>query len=339
MSEYTDFLIVGGGISGLCLHWRLRQKGLRSHLIDLPDENRSTAVAAGIINPVAGKFFSLAWRAYELFPELRKFYSEIEAQLNIQFYHPFPIKRIFRSAGEQNQWLSKAHQDKYQGYCQFESGEGFGSLKVLQAGWLDTTLFISGLHNYFMGEGSMTKAAFDHGLLDPEDVTYMGVKYDAVVFCEGAGLSRNPWFGHLPISPNKGEILDIYCEQLSELDILISGVFVLPLGNQLFRVGASYDHHDLSLEPTSAKREELLDKFKAICPYPFEVKDHKVGIRPAVRDRRPLLGGHQDFRNLFLFNGLGSKGVSMAPQLSAELMDHILNDSTLHPEADIARFL
>ncbi len=339
MSEYTDFLIVGGGISGLSLHWRLRSMGLKSILMDLPEQNRSTSIAAGLINPIAGKYYSLAWRADEFFKELERFYPILEKELNTQFFHRMPIERIFRTAGEQNQWLSKAHLPKYDGYCSFEKNEGYGKLIVHKGGWLNTSVFSSALQNRFRDEKTLRQVHFEHAKLDPDKRVYDGLNYGSVVFCEGKDMLGNPWFNELPLTPNKGEIMDIYCRDLEQETIRISGVFVLPLGDHLFRVGATYDHHDLSLEPTKEKKEELLSRLRFICSHPFKIMEHKVGIRPAVKDRRPLMGRHAEFTSMYIFNGLGSKGVSMSPLLSLEMMNYIRGIGSLHPDCNMNRFL
>ena len=49
---------------------------------------------------------------------------------------------------------------------------------------------------------------------------------------------------------------------------------------------------------------------------PFEILSHNSGIRPTTKDRRPLLGRHTTLKRLHLLNGLGTRGVLMAPLLS-----------------------
>lgn len=46
---------------------------------------------------------------------------------------------------------------------------------------------------------------------------------------------------------------------------------------------------------------------------PYNVVEHKAGVRPSVSDRRPVLGPCKDYEQLVVFNGLGTKGVSLAP--------------------------
>ena len=71
---------------------------------------------------------------------------------------------------------------------------------------------------------------------------------------------------------------------------------------------------------------------------PFEIIDHQAGIRPTVKDRRPLLGVHPAHHQLAIFNGMGTKGVMLAPYFANHLVNHLENDDKLLPEIDIVRF-
>jgi glycine/D-amino acid oxidase-like deaminating enzyme len=72
--------------------------------------------------------------------------------------------------------------------------------------------------------------------------------------------------------------------------------------------------------------------------YDYEIIDQQVGIRPTVLDRRPILGEHQHYKNIYLFNGLGTKGYLMAPTLSRELSECMLEGTPLDKEISIERF-
>ncbi len=50
-----DILIIGQGISGTFLSWYLQQEGFSFLVIDQPQSNTASKVAAGAINPVTGR--------------------------------------------------------------------------------------------------------------------------------------------------------------------------------------------------------------------------------------------------------------------------------------------
>ena len=63
-----------------------------------------------------------------------------------------------------------------------------------------------------------------------------------------------------------------------------------------------------------------------------------AGIRPTVTDRRPLVGRHKTHERLYVLNGLGTRGVIIAPTISKALYDYIENEVPLETEINIARF-
>lgn len=344
MSESVDFIVVGGGIAGVTLQLELTARGFRSMLIHTADRNVSTRIAAGIINPVAGKFFTLSWRAEEFFPALAEYYTEMEELLDASFFHPKPIYRVLNTAGEQNIWLSKANQERYNDFCDYVDEElpftrsSFGMLEIKQGGHLDTNAFLDAALDYLAEMSKVRDEQFDYLHLNIDARTYKDVSFDKLIFCEGYDMTHNPFFKNLPFSPNKGEVLEIETEDLDPERIMVGGVFVLPYGGNRYKVGASYDHHDLTLDPTEKGRSYLVDKLENILDIEYSITEHRVGLRPAVKDRRPLLGKHSGFNWMYVYNGLGSKGVSSAPVLSKEMADFIISGKPLHPECDIDRF-
>ena len=71
---------------------------------------------------------------------------------------------------------------------------------------------------------------------------------------------------------------------------------------------------------------------------PYEVIEHSAGIRPTTIDRRPIIGSHPNYKNIYVFNGLGSRGILLAPTLSCWLYNHIYKRLLISKEVDIKRF-
>jgi glycine oxidase len=117
-----------------------------------------------------------------------------------------------------------------------------------------------------------------------------------------------------------------------------SSVFVIPLGNDLYRIGATYERENITNTPTQKAKEELLDKLKRFINCDFEVVEHYAGIRPTVKDRRPLIGRHIEHKNLYILNGLGSRGVMIAPYVAEKLFKFVENNIAIDKEIDVNRF-
>ncbi len=341
MSDKVDFLIVGGGISGRLLQLELEQRGPSSLLYDNAKRNSSTIVAAGLANPLVGKFFTIGWRAKEFFADLNGYYSEIENRLQSSFFRSCAMNRIISSAGAKNIWLSKAHQSKYVGFCHFvdKAIDGirspFGMLEVYKGGELNTVKFLSACANKL----PTVEETFKIGELNTSAKTYKDIHYDKIVFCEGYEVSDNPLFRDvIEVVPTKGELLEIETDLQPNGDIYLGGVFMQHLYDKRWRVGSTYQVNDRTLNPTKMMREDLTVKLERTLNLPYQVVNHVVGIRPASLDRKPILGEHPNIKDVFIVNGMGSKAVSLAPLLSKEMCDFMLNDAPLQSEISINRF-
>lgn len=346
MSSSKHYLIVGAGLAGISLAWHLRKRGHRLTLID-NGKNKSSVIAAGMINPIVFRRMTKSWRADEFIPYAYAFYKELEAELGVNFFHPITIRRIFSSEQERGFWEERQNDSEFEQYItpitaddtHYLGGHNpYGTGRVKNASYIETQNFIHNVRNFFTQNCTVLSESFEHSAFDPKRPNYRGVSYDGVVFCEGFCAPENPLFNHLPVQQTKGETITIYCPDLKTNESLNRKCFILPLGKDLYRIGATYVWNTPTDELTSAAKEELSEKFRVISDLPFEMVDQKAGIRPTTPDRRPLIGEHADYSNIYIFNGLGTKGYMSAPLLSKELCDHILNGSALSEEVLITRF-
>ena len=76
---------------------------------------------------------------------------------------------------------------------------------------------------------------------------------------------------------------------------------------------------------------------KELIQCDFEVIEHYAGVRPTVKDRRPLVGTHPLHNTIHVLNGLGTRGVMLAPAMATSLFNNIENNIPLDPMIDIKR--
>ena len=57
-----------------------------------------------------------------------------------------------------------------------------------------------------------------------------------------------------------------------------------------YKVGATFNHKDKTSIPSKEGKEELIEKLKKVITVPYSIVEQSAGIRPAVKDRRPLVG-------------------------------------------------
>lgn len=344
----VDYIIVGSGLAGIMI-CELLSRNNKSFVVFDDKSQRSSSVAGGLYNPVILKRFTPVWKAREQLELALPMYKALEGKIEVKLDYKAPIYRLFASVEEQNNWFHACDhpnlteflsvQIEYPNIESIKSDHGFG--KVLGTGRIDTRALILNYRNYLDKKGQFVWETFKHDQLEITDMglVYNKVKARYIVFAEGVGLLDNPFFNHLPLGPTKGELLTIKAPDLNLDVVLKSSVFLIPLGKDLYRVGSTYSRNDRSMGTTNIARDELLNKLDKIIDCDYQVIDQVSGIRPTVKDRRPLVGCHPQFNNVFVLNGLGTRGVMIAPYVATQLYDFIENDSPLDEAIDINRFM
>lgn len=341
-----DYIIVGSGLAGILFCEVLRQHGKTFVVIDNNSQQSST-VAGGLYNPVILKRFSEVWMAKSQLELALPMYHALEKDLDVVLDYKVPIHRLFASIEEQNNWFTACDKPNLSSYLStqitpntnaaIKADYGFG--EVIQTGRIHTSVLVSAYKNRLKQDNNFLEESFDFDGLDYSDaICYKKYEAKHIVFAEGFGMVQNPYFNFLPLKPTKGELLTIHAPDLKIDYILKSSVFLTPLGDDLYLVGATYEWNDLSNTTTIKAKEELLSKLKTFLKCEFSVVDQVVGIRPTVKDRRPLVGQHPKYKKLYILNGLGTRGVMIAPYVAHELFNFIENDKALNSEIDIKRF-
>lgn len=341
-----DFLIVGNGLAGISFAEIALQNNKSVFVFD-NNSQPSSRVAGGLYNPVVLKRFSEVWKAKEQIDFAFPLYHNIQSKLDVVFDFEMPILRKLFSIEEQNNWFQAADKPNLAPFLDsklvtnsYESiASPFHYGKVNHTGYLEISILIEAYSNYLKSLNSFSDDAFVYDEIEFLDgfIQYKNIKARHIIFAEGFGLHANPYFNDLPLDGTKGELLIIKAPKL-QLDVVVkSSVFILPIGNDLYKVGATYDWSDKTNKPTEAGKQELVEKLSELISCDFEIIKHFAGVRPTVKDRRPLVGTHPIHSQLHVLNGLGTRGVMLGPYLANQLFQHIENSIPLEKEIDITR--
>jgi hypothetical protein len=251
--EQVDYIIVGCGLAGIAFCEQLKDYK-KSFLVFEDASQHSSSVAVGLYNPVVLKRFTEVWKAKELLNQALPRYKALEELLKIKLDYKLPVYRKFSSIEEQNQWFTAADKPSLENYLSTQivknsnskiyAPYGFG--EVLQTGRIDTDVLVGNYRNYLKKENFLKKEQFDYSLLvfHNDFIEYKNITAKHIVFAEGFGVVKNPYFKELPLKVAKGELITIKAPELKINFILKSSVFIVPLGKDLYSVGATYNWED-----------------------------------------------------------------------------------------------
>ena len=343
----VDYIIVGCGLAGISFAETCLSNGKSILVLDNTSQNSST-IAAGIYNPVILKRFSGLEYATEQLVSMNNFYLDLHRKIKIKFNHKIPVLRKFISVEEQNNWFTASDKASLAPFLctQFYKNKitglnsPFDYGKVLQTGFVDTAALLHHYRNYLRQQGCYLNETFEyHNLINNKNnLQYKNIRANHIVFAEGFGIHANPYFKHLPLEGTKGEIIIIEAPDLDLNHIINSSLYIVPLGKQQFKVGATYDWNDKTDKISKDGLKELTEKLDGIITCEYKIINHFAGVRPTVKDRKPLLGTHFLHSNIHIINGLGTRGVMLGPWCAKKLYDYIENDLEIERPYSIARY-
>lgn len=343
----VDTIVVGLGLAGIAMCEELRAQG-KSFVVFNDGSQTASRAAGGLLNPVVLKRFNLAWQAHAHLPIARHFYENLQEYLGIDIFNELTVLRRFATIEEQNQWFQAADKPQLAPYLwsgvhkninpHINAPLGFG--QVLQAYRLQTEEMLQRYEAILKTTGQCYGQPFHYTdlVLEKDHVAYQNITAKAIIFTDGFGLKKNPLFNYLPLEGSKGEYLIIKSAELQETSAIKSSIFLIPMGNDEYKVGANYNRVDKTNAPTLGARTELEAPLKNLLSCPYTIVDQVAGVRPTVKDRRPLVGRHPEHPRVWLLNGLGSHGITIAPWAAKQLYAAMVGNHKLPAEIDIYRY-
>ncbi len=345
--QKTDILIVGGGLAGLTLAYRLLNYNYTVAVIDNNKTATASRVSAGLINPITGKRLVKSWLIDDLLKSASAFYAQLEKIADTQLCSKRKMFRLIPNEDIFRQWSENLKIAQREGYieqkiAQLEMG---GELKKFLVIKRVLAVNVSGvlttLKENIARKGRIFHEIFDHSRLKirTDGLTY-GNKTGCsrIIFCEGADGIRNPFFGKLPFNLNKGEIITAKFQHFKFAQILKHNIFLLPSGNESVIIGSTYNWNELNSECTREAEKYFLKKAHILTGEKPITTDHKAAIRPSTKDRRPFIGWLKENQRIGIFNGFGTKGCSLIPYWSRKFAESILAENELPDEVSISRF-
>jgi glycine/D-amino acid oxidase-like deaminating enzyme len=367
MLPQSEFVIVGQGLAGTALAWALLRRGRNVLVVDRERGESASRIAAGLITPVTGKRLAKSWRWDELYPAAVEFYRSIEAETGASFFSQQPSLRLFADEAERDEF-HRREANILRGLVRPVShinnewfDAPFGGFEMPSAARLDVSRYLDTSRDYFRARGFFTsplegevgealragwgvsskaQSETSHPTRTPSvcDLPLKGGG-EILVLCRGFTSDSDPYFGGIKFNAAKGEILMVRVPGLAEQRVVHRGIWLVPLGGDYFRVGATHTWEPLDAIPTAEGRAELESKLRAFLKLPYEVIDHRAAVRPVIDAGFPVLGRHPAHPRLAYFNGLGAKGSLLSPFFANQLAAHLCGEGEIEDAVNVRKYL
>lgn len=325
-------LIVGQGIAGSLVAFKLHQKNVPFVVMDPAPVNSSSLVAAGMFTPVTGKRKTIDQLTLQQIAFAIACYKSIELLLGKSMLHLSNIYQVSDNENEQNELLRKATKPEFDNYVinnpQQLSGiqQPFGAVEITASGWLDCAAFIHSTRDWLKRNNAWIKGTVDYAKLSVnKDVVIYDKEFDNIIFCEGYHGVNNPFFKDEAIVPCKGDVLTLICEGVADTHIIKkSGIYLVRTGDKTFKAGATYQWQNSSTQPDENSKSEIKIKLNSLLTNGYKIINHQSGIRPTTQNRAVIAKEHAVYKNMFMLNGLGTKGIIQGPWWANYLVEKLL---------------
>ncbi|WP_454060079.1 NAD(P)/FAD-dependent oxidoreductase [Elizabethkingia ursingii] len=341
--EKLDYIIVGDGYAAMFFAHQLLKSGKTFKLFS--EGNRAAShISAGVCNPVVLKRYNKIWNDEAQMDYLQVIFDEIEEYLHKNYLIQENVVRIFHDEGEHKLWLKKASQEKFEDYLdsdiqQLSSVENpFGVGRVKNSCRLDVRNFFTDFFNLLEDKNALIKERFDYDKLDTDQNSYNNYTFDKIIFAEGTGVKDNPYFCEIPVKPNKGHRFSLRLEKDTEAFVIKKKHFLFRFSGDEYYYGGTYDRDSQTNEIEDKAVEELKKGLEEVYKSSYRIDEISTAFRATVADRRPIIGCHDIYENLYIFNGLGARGVLNGSYFSKQLFDFIEHGIEFHEEVDVKRF-
>lgn len=339
-------LILGGGLAGTTLAWRLWERGQPFLLVDRDAPVTASKIAAGLVTPITGMRLGLSWRYALLHAEAVAFYRGLEARFGRPLYHETPVVRLLRSEWQAGLWAKRCHRPEFAPYLQPPVeplvnpevfAQPFGGFEQRPGGWLDTAAYLQASRAFFAAAGCWRTGEVESLDETPATVRWGDAEFAAAIWCTGWQAAQRPELADVPFQSARGSILTLQADTRGESRVISGACWLVPRGDGSLRAGPTYevpftDPHTPSPEALAGLEQKLRDLLRV----DFRITDRQTAVRPIVRGREALLGRLPGRSRQACFSGLASKGVLRAPWLAQHLVAHLLDGAALEAQVDLA---
>jgi tRNA 5-methylaminomethyl-2-thiouridine biosynthesis bifunctional protein len=307
--------IIGGGIAAACLSLALQRRGVNVTVSSRGQADAASGNPQGAVYPLLHAEKTPLSQFY-----LHAFSTAVSAYLPWREQHWFPTGVLQPSFNEQRQQrFEKVAAGLYdpQTVSLQPAGDkaagleiGTSALHYARAGWLRPATMVKELFN---------KADINVDISARPQVDMQQKTVIAAGHCSAeiiAALSGQK----LSISPVRGQITQVEATDMTASlnQVLCYKGYMVPADNGLHCIGATFNRGDDGSDIRTDDDSENLANLKDCAQQPWAnnltIISQRASVRATTPNHQPMIGQVQD--NLYVFSGLGSRGLTSAPLLA-----------------------
>lgn len=351
-----DVIVVGGGVIGCSIAWRLAQSGLRVSVFERGRVGcEASRAAAGMLSPQAeaqtrGPFFDLCLQSHAMY---RGFADELKdaSGIDVEYKDEGTLFVVLKRGADEEttNWAE----------WQMEAGLPVEHVPVSEIAAIEPAVTKSAARAIFLPrehqienrrlmdalEVALRRAGVE--IIEGEDVTAIvtergsvtgvmsaGQRFDAgaVVLAAGTWSSRllEPLGLHIKVIPARGQMIAVKGDKCPVTRVIHSSdIYVVPRRDSRILIGATVEYAGFHKVVTVNAVKRLLSAATELVPAleEFEIVETWSGLRPDTIDHLPIIGPCGP-DNLILATGHFRNGILLAP-LTAQLVATALTKGTV----------
>ncbi len=334
----TDFLILGQGFAGTAVALSLLSRGKSVLVAASPQHVPASALAVGLVNPVTGRRMAKTWNYESVVPRAHEFYAGAYFQIfgrTGTFLERRVIFKALHTVEEMNFLSAKSASEGYDHLiCIIPPSESSlpgifrktsGWLEITDGGRLNPEFYLSAARQYLADRQSFQQVHWSPGDLvqSAAGFEYQGRRFSSVISTLGLHC---PWIGP-ELWAVKGQVFQFSGFPDWGNAVLKTEKFIIPLGSGEVLMGSTYEREFFHDQTDEEGYAEITADLEAGMRGKLKITHSWAGIRPTTKDRLPVIRRQE--KGIYLVNGMGTKGVSLAPYAAGRLLELLQSDGLL----------
>lgn len=321
MNANLPILIIGQGIAGTLLSFELWQRGIPFVIMDIADKNTASQVSGAALNPFSGRTKAGILRRSKMYDTAVEKYTAIEQLLKMNLIHFTPLLQ-FDSEQSDHAFIPELA-DCFETQKNLEIFEGVAVVnnqKLLQA-W----------RFFLKQQNCLWEEWFDESLLELKEdfIMYQAQAFQKIIYCNGVSAMESKYYTDVRFTKNRGDVLLLNIKGLPPNYIYQkNNIRLLPKDEQLFWCGSNYLWDYDEMIPNENWKQASLKILEQWLKIDFELVDHLCAKRPTTAGQIPAIGKHPIYPQLYICNGLGTKGYSAGPLWIADFVQVLAGEKT-----------